>query len=109
MKVNNARDLNGYNGGNLKTGYYAVYAEYLVQTVKAWSNAGVPVWSVSIGNEVNHAASYPSFLLDPTDQAQIAAIVRARLAALGLGSTQIFAHEMNFVSEFVLAATVHLS
>ncbi len=97
MKVNGAKNLNGFNGG-LKAGYNAAYAEYLAQAVKAWTSAGVPIWSLTLQNEPSAALGYPSMLMNSTQQAQVATILKQRLAALGLGSTKIFYHDDNFAS-----------
>ncbi len=42
--------------------------------------------------------SYPSMLMNSTQQSQVATILKQRLAALNLGSTKVFYHDDNFAN-----------
>ncbi len=96
MKINGAADLNGFNNGTLKYGYEPVYAELLAQTIKAWNGAGVAISYMSLANEPSFASSYPSMLMNATQQSKIALLLRQRLAQLNIPVPQLLAHDMNF-------------
>ena len=47
MKDNN----NMLHGGKLKPDYYQTWADYYVKFIRAYENAGIPVWGMTIQNE----------------------------------------------------------
>jgi glucosylceramidase len=47
MKDNN----NMLHGGKLKPDYYQAWADYYVKFIRAYENAGIPVWGMTIQNE----------------------------------------------------------
>jgi O-glycosyl hydrolase len=85
------------NGGQLKTGGTSVLAEYLVKTVQGFKDAlGVTPWALSVQNEPSNPTAYPSMSMSNDFELPVLALLRGRLAELGLGSVQLFGHEDNY-------------
>lgn len=60
-------------GGKLKAEYYDVYAQYFVKFIQAYSAEGITIDAVTLQNEPHHQSSdYPSMLMEPEDQAELA-------------------------------------
>lgn len=55
-------------GGQLKTEWYAAYAQYFVKYLKAFSAEGINIDAISIQNEPLHEASYPSMRMEAVEQ-----------------------------------------
>lgn len=63
MKTNNSP-----KGGNLKTEYYAAYANYFVKYVRAMAAEGITIDAISIQNEPLHPGNNPSMSMSPIEQ-----------------------------------------
>jgi glucosylceramidase len=83
-------------GGSLRKEAYGVYAQYFRRFLDSYAREGVPVYAVSVQNEPQHEAAYPSMRMDPAEQA---AFVRDHLgptlAARGT-RTRILAWDHNW-------------
>ena len=81
-------------GGSLRPDAYPVYAQYFRRFLEAYASEGVPVYAVSVQNEPQHEAAYPSMRMAATEQA---AFVRDHLGpALAPGGTRILAWDHNW-------------
>ena len=60
-------------GGTLTAGYTDLYAQYLVRTVQALRDRGIPVSFMTLGNEPKYSPpDYPGMLLSPAQEAALA-------------------------------------
>ncbi|HLV86903.1 MAG TPA: glycoside hydrolase family 30 beta sandwich domain-containing protein [Candidatus Sulfotelmatobacter sp.] len=86
------------NGGNFNASYSSSFAQYFVLFLKAYGQAGIPIYAVSVQNEPLYSTtSYPSVSLPETDEASfIANNLGPALQAAGLGSPKIFGYEHNW-------------
>lgn len=89
-------------GGSLLPEAYPAYAEYFRRFLEAYEKEGVPVYAVSVQNEPQHEAAYPSMRMSPGEQA---AFVRDHLGPkLASRDTRILAWDHNWDGvEFPLA------
>ncbi|MDA3850023.1 MAG: hypothetical protein PF447_01995 [Spirochaetaceae bacterium] len=68
MKMGNS--MIGAEGGQLREDCYEVYAQYFVRFIQAYQSEGIPVYAVTIQNEVNYApSSYSGMVLTPREEA----------------------------------------
>lgn len=56
-------------GGELKTEYYEVYAQYLVKYVQEMANEGITIDAITVQNEPLHDGNNPSLYMPEDDQA----------------------------------------
>ena len=56
-------------GGNLKTEYFATYANYFVKYIKAYESEGITINAITVQNEPHHDSNNPSMYMEPTHQA----------------------------------------
>ncbi len=97
------KDNDSVRGGTLRTDANAgpLDAEYLAQSVRAFRDAlnisPAQLW-LAVQNEPTHDTnSYPSMGMTNDYEIAILAILRGRLAQLGLEQVQLIGHEDNFV------------
>jgi glucosylceramidase len=64
MKNNN--DM--LHGGKLKPEYYQTWSEYYAKFIKAYENAGIPVWGLTIQNEPMATQSWESCIYSADDE-----------------------------------------
>jgi glucosylceramidase len=64
MKNNN--DM--LHGGKLKPEYYQTWAEYYAKFIKAYENAGIPVWGLTIQNEPMATQKWESCIYSADDE-----------------------------------------
>ena len=64
MKDNN--DM--LHGGKLKPDYYQTWADYYVKFIKAYEQAGIPVWGMTIQNEPMATQSWESCIYSADDE-----------------------------------------
>ncbi|KAK0554518.1 hypothetical protein OC846_002090 [Tilletia horrida] len=83
-------------GGSLVNGFVPLAAQYYLQSIKAYVDAGIPAWSMTLQNEPNFATKYPSMIVDSATQSQMAATIRGLLPRYNLSDLKIFAHDNNF-------------
>jgi glucuronoarabinoxylan endo-1,4-beta-xylanase len=93
MKTNgnesNGGTLCGVPGANCGSGdWRQAYANYLVQYIKDYQNAGVPLTQIGAFNEPNLTTSYSSMVMNPTQAANLIAILGLTVKKAGL-KTQI--------------------
>ncbi len=83
-------------GGSLRADAYPALAEYFARTVEAFGAEGIPIQSVTVQNEPEYAAPYPSMLMTAPEQA---AFIGSHLGPLleqrGL-NTRILAYDHNW-------------
>jgi glucosylceramidase len=58
-------------GGSLKETAHAAYAAYLHEYVRGYAAAGIAIHALTLQNEPEHGASYPSMLMSPYEQAKL--------------------------------------
>ena len=64
----------------LKTADYPVYAEYLTKAAKAYQDEGLPFSILSMQNEPHNCnPTYPTMMMQPSDQAKLSLDLRADL------------------------------
>jgi glucosylceramidase len=86
------------NGGNMDPTYFSSLAQYFVQYLKAYQQAGIPIYAIAVQNEpLNSTSSYPSESLAASDEATfIASYLAPALNAAQLGNVKIFGYEHNW-------------
>ncbi|KAE8249004.1 hypothetical protein A4X13_0g5383 [Tilletia indica] len=84
------------SGGSIIPSFVPLVAQYYVMSIKAFVDAGIPAWSMTLQNEPGFAAKYPSTIVDSPTQSQLASTIRALLPAYNLSNMKIFAHDHNF-------------
>ncbi|MFF7340523.1 RICIN domain-containing protein [Streptomyces sp. NPDC008163] len=90
MKTNNA-----LNGGSLKTDSYQAYADYLVKAIKAYAQQGITLTDLTVQNEPEFAASYPSMTMSSSQQAEFFKVLDRTLTAANL-PTNLLAFDHNW-------------
>lgn len=55
-------------GGNLRTEYYPVYAQYFVKYIQAMQGHGIPIDAVTVQNEPQHGGNNPSMVMSASQQ-----------------------------------------
>ncbi|MEW1892627.1 RICIN domain-containing protein [Streptomyces sp. NBC_00523] len=90
MKTNNA-----LNGGSLKTDSYQAYADYLVKAIKAYGQQGITLTDLTVQNEPEFAASYPSMTMTSSQQADFFKVLDRTLTAANL-PTNLLAFDHNW-------------
>lgn len=86
------------NGGNFNTSYSSSFAQYFVLYLKAYGQAGIPIYAISVQNEPLYSTtSYPSESLAASDEGTfIANYLGPALNTANLGSVKIFGYEHNW-------------
>ncbi|MFD5787809.1 RICIN domain-containing protein [Streptomyces sp. NPDC127037] len=90
MKTNNA-----LNGGSLKPESYQAYADYLVKAIKAYGQQGITLTDLTVQNEPEFAASYPSMAMTSSQQADFFKVLDRTLTAANL-PTNLLAFDHNW-------------
>ncbi|WUS95357.1 RICIN domain-containing protein [Streptomyces sp. NBC_00708] len=90
MKTNNA-----LNGGSLKPESYQAYADYLVKAIKAYGQQGITLTDLTVQNEPEFAASYPSMTMTSSQQADFFKVLDRTLSAANL-PTNLLAFDHNW-------------
>lgn len=86
---------NSLNGGSLLPEHYQDYADYLVNTVRAYRDAGIELADLTVQNEPLFATSYPSTSMSPSEQAEFFRVLDAALTEAGLPTT-LFSYDHNW-------------
>lgn len=87
------KSSNSLNGGSLANGMQDVYAAYLAAAVKAYGKKGVSIWALTVQNEPGFAATYPSMIVQPKEEGEIAGKIKKNL---GNNKVKVFVHDHNF-------------
>ncbi|MDO4949089.1 MAG: glycoside hydrolase family 30 beta sandwich domain-containing protein [Bacteroidales bacterium] len=99
MKVDNLQSLkpfNSWNDGQLNPRYYQDYATYFVRWVRAFEQAGVPIYSVTVQNEPLNRGNSASLFMGWKEQQQfVAEALGPAFQKAGL-STKIYAFDHNY-------------
>ena len=91
MKTNNS-----YVGGELKTQYYALYAQYFVKYLQAMDAEGLPVWAITPQNEPLHGGNNPSMTFtQETEFNFVENFLGPALQAAGYGHVKIIGYDHN--------------
>ncbi|MFE2054404.1 RICIN domain-containing protein [Streptomyces sp. NPDC056465] len=90
MKTNNS-----LIGGSLKTESYQAYADYLVKAIKAYGQEGIGLTDLTVQNEPEFAAGYPSMTMTSGSQAEFIKVLDRTLTAAGL-PTNLLAYDHNW-------------
>jgi O-glycosyl hydrolase len=83
-------------GGELKPVYNAIYAKYLFSFLKAYQEAGIPVYAITVQNEPGWVTSTPSTAMNAAQEAEIILHLRSLIDADGTLQTKILAYDWNF-------------
>jgi len=90
------KHLNGNIGGSLRTDCYDVYADYLVEYLKAYDAKGSKVYGITVQNEPQYAPAYPGMLMSSSEQIKfIGNYLGPKLNASGL-KTKIIGFDHNY-------------
>jgi len=81
------------NGGTFNSQYTGDYAQYFVDTARAYDALGLRPFAFTIQNEPFHAAAYPSMFMDSQQQASLASSIRSQLNSNGFRDVKILAHD----------------
>lgn len=85
-----------YGGGNLKTEYYQVYADYFVKYLQAMKDNGINVNTISCQNEPECDTNKPSMAMDAVSQANfIGKYLGPTLEKNGFGDIEILCWDHN--------------
>lgn len=90
MKTNNS-----LIGGSLKTDQYQAYADYLVKAIKAYGQEGITLTDLTVQNEPEFAAGYPSMTMPASQQADFFKVLDRTLTSAGL-PTNLLAFDHNW-------------
>ncbi|MEV6260756.1 RICIN domain-containing protein [Streptomyces sp. NPDC051784] len=90
MKTNNS-----LIGGSLKPENHQDYADYLVKAIRAYGQEGIGLTDLTVQNEPEFAASYPSMTMSSAQQAEFFKVLDRTLTAAGL-STNLLAYDHNW-------------
>ncbi|MFH9617434.1 RICIN domain-containing protein [Streptomyces pratensis] len=90
MKTNNS-----LIGGSLKSESYQDYADYLVRSIRAYGQEGIALTDLTVQNEPEFAASYPSMTMTSGQQAEFFKVLDRTLTAAGL-PTNLLAYDHNW-------------
>lgn len=83
--------------GRLKPEYYGAFARYLRKTVDAFTDAGVPVYALTIQNEPHfEPENYPGMRVEPAERAKILADHVGPLFPKGEGKTKLLDWDHNW-------------
>ncbi|TVY80514.1 Endo-1,6-beta-D-glucanase [Lachnellula suecica] len=80
---------NDANGGTLSSSWNQAFANYLIQYIGYYLNAGVPVTYIGFLNEPDYSASYASMLSNGQQAASFIKVLRPSLDAANLTSVGI--------------------
>ncbi|SOD60680.1 glucosylceramidase [Streptomyces zhaozhouensis] len=83
------------NGGTLLPEHYEDYADYLVEAVRAYGDAGIELSDLTAQNEPLFATSYPSTSMSASEQADFLRVLDGALTEAGL-PTRVFAYDHNW-------------
>ncbi|AXK31306.1 glycosyl hydrolase [Streptomyces armeniacus] len=89
------KDGGKLEGGKLSPDHYGDYADYLVRTVQAYADAGVPLTDLTVQNEPLFETTYPSTDMSAAEQADFFRVLDEKLTAAGL-DTNLFAYDHNW-------------
>ncbi|KAJ6476001.1 glucan endo-1,6-beta-glucosidase [Mycena vitilis] len=85
------------NGGSLQPGLVSAYPTYLLKSVQGFKNQGIPIYAISVQNEVtNDNPTYPSCTFTPDVEGQVGAALRTLLNNNGLSSVKVVGYEHNW-------------
>ncbi|KAG1737994.1 glycoside hydrolase family 30 protein [Suillus lakei] len=86
------------HGGSLNTQYINSMANYLLKSVQAFSNKGIPIYAISIQNEPEYSDStYPTCNMPAATEAQIGLALRTLLNNYGFSGVKIIGYDHNWV------------
>ncbi|KAJ6449146.1 glycoside hydrolase family 30 protein [Mycena vitilis] len=85
------------NGGSLQPGLVGVYPTYLLKAVQGFENQGIPIYAISVQNEVtNDNPTYPTCTYTPDVEGRVGAALRTLLNNNGLSSVKVVGYEHNW-------------
>lgn len=90
MKTNNA-----LAGGSLRPESHQAYADYLVKAIRAYGEQGITLTDLTVQNEPEFAASYPSMTMTAPEQVAFFKVLDRTLTAAGL-PTNLLAFDHNW-------------
>ncbi|OSX61841.1 glycoside hydrolase family 30 protein [Postia placenta MAD-698-R-SB12] len=91
------KDSGTMNGGKMYTSYASVYANYLLKCLQGYQSKGFSIWAISIQNEPqNSNPSYPTNLIDPYWEGQVATQLRSLMNENGFSDTIIIGYDHNW-------------
>ncbi|MFD9499399.1 RICIN domain-containing protein [Streptomyces sp. NPDC060035] len=86
---------NSLNGGSLRTEHYQAYADYLVDSIRAYGQEGITLTDLTVQNEPEFATSYPSMSMTSSQQADFFKVLDRTLTSAGL-PTNLLAYDHNW-------------
>ncbi len=96
------KDNNAWFGGQLKSEYYATWADYFTKYLEAYAEEGIPIWGVTVENEpLGNDAHWESMHYTPQTMGEfVSKHLGPRLDALGQ-NTQILLYDQNRGEELI--------
>jgi glucosylceramidase len=92
MKTNNQMA----HGGKLKPAYYQTWADYYVKFIKAYEDAGIPIWGTTIQNEPMATQTWESCVYTAEDERDfLKNYLGPTLEKAGLGDKKIIVWDHN--------------
>jgi glucosylceramidase len=90
------KDSGTMNGGSVTQQFFPAYADYLLKSTQAYTQAGVPIYAMVLQNEpYNSSTSYPTATLSATDNSTVVKQLKPALIAAGL-PTKLISWEWNW-------------
>ncbi|KAH9847953.1 glycoside hydrolase [Lenzites betulinus] len=91
------KDSGSMNGGKFLSKYSTTYANYLFKALQAYKNKGFNVFAIGIQNEPeNSNPTYPTCIISPAQEAQIAKTLRSLMDNGGFAAVKIIGYEHNW-------------
>ncbi|OSX61843.1 glycoside hydrolase family 30 protein [Postia placenta MAD-698-R-SB12] len=91
------KDSGTMNGGKFYTSYSDVYTNYLLKCLQGYKSKGFDIWAISIQNEpLNSNPSYPTNLIDPFWESQVATKLRSLMNSNGFSGADVIGFDHNW-------------
>ncbi|KAI0365705.1 glycoside hydrolase [Pilatotrama ljubarskyi] len=92
------KDTGTMNGGNFLSKYSTAYANYLLKSLQAFRSKGINVYAIGIQNEPeNWNPTYPTCVMTPAQEAQIAKTLRTLMNNNGFSGVKIIGYDHNWI------------
>ncbi|KAI0648146.1 glycoside hydrolase [Trametes meyenii] len=91
------KDTGTMNGGNFLSKYSTAYAKYLLKSLQAYQSKGVNIYAIGVQNEPeNWNPTYPTCVMTPAQEAQIAKTLRTLMNNNGFSGVKIIGYDHNW-------------
>jgi glucosylceramidase len=95
------------HGGKLKPEFYQAWANYYVKFIKAYEQAGIPIWGITVQNEPMATQTWESCIYSAEEERDfVKKYLGPTMKKAGLGKTKIIAWDHNRDLMYQRASTV---